>query len=73
MNRESIELVKQFIAATVTGDNTISPEAYKLLTYLLQTDRTFAVELSEIYDLIERSGGRYGIIDVLDSNEGYEV
>ena len=61
MNKEAIELVKQYILATVSGDNTISREAYELLTHMLQTDRSLATELYDIYDQIESSGLRYSI------------
>jgi hypothetical protein len=75
MNKEAIELVKQYITATVTGDNTISRDAYELLTHMLQADRSLATELYDIYDQIESSGSRYLIPsqykDALD-DEGYE-
>jgi len=61
MNKEAIELVKQYIQATVSGDNTISREAYELLTHMLQADRALATELYDIYDQIETSGLRYSI------------
>ena len=61
MNKEAIELVKQYILATVSGDNTISREAYELLTHMLQADRSLATELYDIYDQIESSGSRYQI------------
>jgi hypothetical protein len=76
MNKEAIELVKQYIIATVSGDNTISKEAYDLLTHMLQADRALASELYDVYDQIESSGLRYSIPvsyneDELD-DEGYE-
>jgi hypothetical protein len=75
MNKEAIELVKQYITATVTGDNTISRDAYELLTHMLQADRSLATELYDIYDQIESSGSRYlspsQYKDALD-DEGYE-
>ncbi len=61
MNKEAIELVKQYITATVSGSNTISREAYELLTYMLQADRFLATELYDIYDQIESNGTRYQI------------
>jgi hypothetical protein len=61
MNKEAIELVKQYIQATVSGDNTISRDAYELLTHMLQADRALATELYDIYDQIESSGLRYQI------------
>jgi hypothetical protein len=81
MNKEAIELVKQYILATVSGDNTISKDAYEVLTHMLQADRALASELYDIYDQIESSGSRYqipvnydeigdGTEDELD--EGYE-
>jgi hypothetical protein len=76
MNKEAIELVKQYIEATVSGDNSISKEAYELLTHMLQADRSLATELYDVYDRIESSGIRYQIPsqytnDELD-DEGYE-
>jgi hypothetical protein len=76
MNKEAIELVKQYILATVSGDNTISRDAYELLTHMLQADRTLATRLYDVYDQIESSGSRYQIPvslnkDELD-DEGYE-
>ena len=77
MNKEAIELVKQYIIATVSGDNTISKEAYELLTHMLQADRTLATALYDVYDQIESSGIRYQIPvsyndDELSDDEGYE-
>jgi len=75
MNKEAIELVKQYILATVSGDNTISRDAYELLTHMLQADRALASELYDVYDRIESSGSRYQIpsqyTDELN-DEGYE-
>jgi len=61
MNKEAIELVKQYILATVSGDNTISRDAYELLTHMLQADRSLASEMYDIYDKIESDGIRYQI------------
>ena len=77
MNKEAIELVKQYILATVSGDNSISKDAYELLTHMLQADRSLATELYDIYDQIESSGIRYQIPveyndDELSADEGYE-
>ena len=76
MNKEAIELVKQYILATVSGDNTISREAYELLTHMLQADRTLATALYDVYDQIESSGSRYQIPVSLNNDElddeGYE-
>jgi hypothetical protein len=75
MNKEAIELVKQYILATVSGDNTISREAYELLTHMLQADRTLATALYDVYDQIESSGLRYQIPasynDELNDESGY--
>jgi hypothetical protein len=75
MNKEAIELVKQYILATVSGDNTISREAYDLLTHMLQADRTLATALYDVYDQIESSGLRYQIPasynDELNDESGY--
>lgn len=83
MNKEAIELVKQYIEATVTGGHMISKEAYEILTHMLKADRALAVELYDIYDRIIPCGLRYGInsqVDEigdgteedLDENDGYE-
>lgn len=77
MNKEAIELVKQYILATVSGDNSISKDAYELLTHMLQADRSLASALYEVYDQIESSGIRYQIPvdyndDELSDDEGYE-
>lgn len=77
MNKEAIELVKQYIIATVSGDNSISKEAYELLTHMLQADRSLASALYDVYDQIESSGIRYQIPvdyndDELSNDEGYE-
>jgi hypothetical protein len=76
MNKETIELVKQYILATVSGDNTISRDAYELLTHMLQADRTLATALYDVYDQIESSGSRYQIPVSLNNDElddeGYE-
>jgi hypothetical protein len=75
MNKEAIELVKQYILATVSGDNTISRDAYELLTHMLQADRTLATALYDVYDQIESSGLRYQIpasySDELNDESGY--
>jgi hypothetical protein len=77
MNKEAIELVKQYITATVSGDNSISKDAYDLLTHMLQADRSLATELYDTYDQIQSSGIRYQIPvdyndDALSDDEGYE-
>jgi hypothetical protein len=76
MNKEAIELVKQYILATVSGDNTISREAYEILTHMLKADRALATELYDVYDQIESSGLRYSIPVSLNNDElndeGYE-
>jgi hypothetical protein len=76
MNKEAIELVKQYIEATVTGGNMISKEAYELLTHMLQADRALAVELYDIYDKIELCGLRYAVPVSCNDDElnddGYE-
>ena len=76
MNKEAIELVKQYILATVSGDNTISRDAYEILTHMLQADRSLASELYDVYDQIESSGSRYQIPVSLNNDElddeGYE-
>ena len=77
MNKEAIELVKQYITATVSGDNSISKDAYDLLTHMLRADRSLATELYDIYDQIVSSGIRYQIPvdyndDELSDDEGYE-
>ena len=77
MNKEAIELVKQYITATVSGDNSISKDAYDLLTHILQADRSLATELYDTYDQIQSSGIRYQIPvdyndDELSDDEGYE-
>ncbi len=75
MNKEAIELVKQYILATVSGDNTISRDAYELLTHMLQADRSLASSLYDVYDQIESSGSRYQIPVSLNNDEldeGYE-
>jgi len=76
MNKEAIELVKQYILATVSGDNTISRDAYEVLTHMLKADRALATGLYDVYDQIESSGSRYQIPVSLNSDElddeGYE-
>jgi len=76
MNKEAIELVKQYILATVSGNNTISKEAYDILTHMLKADRSLASELYDIYDKVESSGLRYQIPvsfndDELNDESGY--
>lgn len=77
MNKEAIELVKQYILATVSGGSSITKNAYDLLTHMLQADRSLASELYDIYDKIESSGTGYQIPsqyndDGLNDDEGYE-
>jgi hypothetical protein len=76
MNKEAIELVKQYIEATVSGGNSISKDAYELLTHMLRADRNLATTLYDIYDQIESSGLHYQIpVSFNDdelNDEGYE-
>ena len=84
MNKEAIELVKQYIEASVSGGHMISKEAYEVLTHMLKADRSLASELYDIYDKIIPCGLRYGIPvpydeigdgtedELLDDNDGYE-
>ena len=76
MNKEAIELVKQYIEATVSGGNMISKEAYEVLTHMLKADRSLATELYDIYDKVELCGLRYAIPVSYNDDElnddGYE-
>jgi len=77
MNKEAIELVKQYIETTVSGGNMISKDAYEILTHMLKADRTLATELYNTYDKIESSGLGYQIPvsysdDELNDEDGYE-
>ena len=75
MNKEAIELVKQYILATVSGGNSISKDAYEVLTHMLRADRSLASELYDVYDQIESSGIDYQIpVSYNDelNDDGYE-
>jgi len=77
MNKEAIELVKQYILATASESNTISKEAYEILTHMLRTDRVLASALYDVYEQIKPSSLGYSIPvqynDVLDEDDRYDM
>jgi len=72
MNKETTDLVKSYIVTTVSDGNTISDEAYNILTHILQTDRALATELCDVYEQIESVGSRYCVTGYNDE-EGFEL
>lgn len=61
MNKETIELITQYILATAEDYNGISEDAYKILGHLMQTDRVLASAFCDLYELIKPEGVRYRI------------
>jgi len=51
MNKETTELIKQYVS--LTASEGISEEAYKVLGYILQTDRLLAAALCDVYEHIK--------------------
>lgn len=70
MNKETVELVKQYVVATLDEPNGISEEAYKALIGLLQLDRELAQEMHEVVGNIDNHSGRYFL---LEQNEAFEL
>lgn len=71
MNKEAIELVKQYILSTAGAG--ISEDAYKVLGYMLQVDRSLASAICDVYEQIQPVGALYQINNKeLDEDEGYE-
>lgn len=71
MNKEAIELVKQYIVSTATTG--ITEEAYSLLGHMLRVDRVLAAAICDIYEQIQPSGNLYQINNEdLDEDDGYE-
>jgi hypothetical protein len=68
MNKEAVELVKQYIQST--AQDGISEDSYKLLGYMLQVDRTLAMTIGDIYEQIEPTGARY---QIPNDSEPYEL
>lgn len=68
MNKDTLQLVKQYVIATLDEPNGISEPAYNILINLMQLDRDFAHEMHDKVNLIDSHGGRYFL---LEQNEEY--
>ena len=75
MNKNTVQLVKEYIAKTLDEPNGISAEAYQALTALMQEDREFAMEMHDIVDRIATSKERYFLLeeDEMPADEAYEL
>jgi len=61
MNKDTEELLQQYIITTLKDINGISSDAYEIIKYLMKTDRNFASSLYEVYEQCIESGNRYYI------------
>jgi hypothetical protein len=72
MNKETIELITQYIVATAEDYNGISDDAYAILGHLMQADRNLASVFCDIYEQIKPEGARYKIDSNNSDNESYD-
>lgn len=63
MNKEALELVKQYVTSTLDEPNGISKEAYNILISLMQTERDFAQEMHDIVGKIDSHNNRYFLLE----------
>lgn len=71
MNKETIELIRQYIIATAEDYSGISADAYAILGHLMKADRTLAAAFCDYYELIKPEGARYKLETAND--EPYEL
>ena len=72
MNKESIDLFKQYVVATLDEPNGISKEAYSSLINLMQVNRDFAQEMHDVVDKIDSHGNRYFLLEDNEEEFSYE-
>ncbi len=75
MNKNTVQLVKEYITKTLDEPNGISAEAYQALSALMQEDREFALEMHDVVSRIATSKERYFLLeeDEMPSDEAYEL
>ena len=75
MNKNTVQLVKEYITRTLDEPNGISAEAYQALTALMQEDREFALEMHDVVSRIDSGKDRYFLLEENEvlPDEGYEL
>jgi hypothetical protein len=75
MNKEELNLIKQYVISTLDEPNGISKEAYDVLILLMQVNRDFAQEMHDVVDKIDSHNNRYFLLEEneLDEDSGYEL
>jgi hypothetical protein len=79
MNKETLDLVKQYVEKTLDEPNGISKNAYQVLTSLMQVNRDFAMEMHDIVSKIDNNQDRYFLLednepeDYTDVQPGFEL
>lgn len=63
MNKNTVQLVKDYITKTLDEPNGISAEAYQALSALMQEDREFAMEMHDVVARIATSRDRYFLLE----------
>jgi hypothetical protein len=72
MNKETVELVKQYVVSTLDEPNGISEEAYRVLINLMQLERELAQEMHDIVDKIDSHNSRYFLLEDNEEELSYE-
>jgi len=72
MNKETIDLFKQYVVATLDEPNGISKEAYSSLINLMQVNRDFAQEMHDVVDKIDSHDNRYFLLEDNEEEFSYE-
>jgi hypothetical protein len=72
MNKETVDLVKQYVIATLDEPNGISNHAYSTLINLMQVNRDFAQEMHDVVSQIDSHGSRFFLLEQNENEHSYE-
>lgn len=76
MNKEELQLVKEFVTKALSDQNGISLEAYSSISSLMQLSREFAMEMHDVLANVAINGNRCMILgnndEVWSELDGYE-
>lgn len=72
MNKETVDLLKQYIVATLDEPNGISKEAHNALINLMQVNRDFAQEMHDVVSQIDSHGNRYFLLEQNEEEFSFE-
>ncbi len=75
MNKNTVQLVKEYVIRTLDEPNGITAEAYQALTSLMQEDREFALEMHDVVDRIATGKDRFFLLEESETSfdQAYEL